>query len=105
MNAKPHASPKVCVMSTTPSAAPAAPAPLPTLDHIEEDDEFEEFETQGNARAGGSTSPPPFELRLADWTEVAAASDDTAQWVGDWDDENVDDDFCRHLRAELTKAK
>lgn len=44
-------------------------------------------------------------LLFSDWPEVASASDDTAQWVGDWDDENVNDDFCKHLREELTKAK
>jgi hypothetical protein len=41
----------------------------------------------------------------AAWTDAAVATEDTAQWQDDWDDDDVEDDFCKHLRAELEKAK
>ena len=38
-------------------------------------------------------------------TTPAAAEDaeDPKLWQDDWDDDDVDDDFCRHLREELQK--
>jgi 26 proteasome complex subunit DSS1 len=33
------------------------------------------------------------------------ATDDTKLWQDDWDDDDVDDDFCRQLREELAKTK
>jgi hypothetical protein len=40
----------------------------------------------------------------SDWTDAAVAPEDTAQWDDDWDDDDVEDDFCKHLRAELAKT-
>lgn len=42
---------------------------------------------------------------FADWN--AEEEDTTAvhQWEDDWDDDDVGDDFSKHLRAELEKAE
>jgi len=53
---------------------------------IEEDDEFEEFEEE-------------------DWgTDRLQKNDKQTQdtmWQDNWDDEEIDDDFCKQLRAQL----
>lgn len=60
-------------------------ATTPAKEHvIEEDDEFEEFENE-------------------EWKEDQEDADDAKQWEDDWDDEEVDDDFSKQLRAELEK--
>ncbi|XP_065053909.1 26S proteasome complex subunit SEM1-like [Rhopilema esculentum] len=51
---------------------------------LEEDDDFEEF--------------PAEEWKAADEDE-----EDAKLWEDDWDDDNVDDDFSKQLRAELEK--
>ena len=56
----------------------------PDYEVYEEDDEFEEF-AQDN------------------WDAAAEDAEDPKLWQGDWDDDDVDDDFCRHLREELQK--
>ena len=56
----------------------------PDYEVYEEDDEFEEF-AQDN------------------WDAAAEDAEDPKLWQDDWDDDDVDDDFCRHLREELQK--
>jgi len=53
---------------------------------LEEDDEFEEFENET-------------------WNKTEEEEEVEHQWVDDWDDEHVDDDFSKQLRAELEKDK
>ena len=51
---------------------------------VECDDEFEEFQQDT-------------------WDAKAEDAEDPKLWQDDWDDDDVDDDFCRHLREELQK--
>lgn len=90
----------------------AAPAnqPKPVGEQIsllEEDDEFEEFEN-------GTWINSIFFFKkfhiiscnLETWTKEEEEQEQSeAQWVDDWDDEQVDDDFSKQLRAELEKDK
>ena len=54
------------------------------MEAIEEDDEFEEFEP-------------------AHWAAGEEVSEDTQQWQDNWDVDDMDDDFTKNLREELTK--
>ena len=56
--------------------------PAPAVDLLEEDDEFEEF-------------------ALEDWSPEAEEKVENVQWQEDWDDDDIEDDFCQQLRAEL----
>ena len=56
----------------------------PDYEVYEEDDEFEEF-------------------AQVNWDAAAEDAEDPKLWQDDWDDDDVDDDFCRHLREELQK--
>jgi 26 proteasome complex subunit DSS1 len=61
------------------------PTPPPTVvEAIEEDDEFEEFEP-------------------AHWAAGEEVSEDTQQWQDNWDADDMDDDFTKNLREELSK--
>ncbi|XP_033624387.1 26S proteasome complex subunit SEM1-like [Asterias rubens] len=51
---------------------------------LEEDDEFEEFPAE-------------------DWGEDAEDPTDSNVWEDNWDDDNVEDNFSKQLRAELEK--
>ncbi|XP_076183709.1 suppressor of exocyst mutations 1 [Ptiloglossa arizonensis] len=53
---------------------------------LEEDDEFEEFPAE-------------------DWTAVDEDNEDITVWEDNWDDDNVEDDFNKQLRAQLEKQK
>lgn len=53
------------------------------IEAIEEDDEFEEFEP-------------------ANWSAGDEVAEDTQQWQDNWDVDDMDDDFTKNLRAELT---
>jgi len=50
---------------------------------LEEDDEFEEFEDG--------------------WVNQGEDKEDQTLWEDDWDDEDVEDDFSKQLRAEVEK--
>ncbi|KAG4099128.1 hypothetical protein H8356DRAFT_1668014 [Neocallimastix lanati (nom. inval.)] len=50
---------------------------------IDEDDDFEDFPVD-------------------DW-EVKEDQDDAQYWEDNWDDNDIDDEFSRQLRAELQK--
>ena len=39
-----------------------------------------------------------------DWDASKEDAEDQKLWQDDWDDDDIDDDFCRHLREELVKA-
>jgi len=67
-------------------AQPPQPSTEP-LGLLEEDDEFEEFESDNWGK---------------DEEETAAVAQ---QWADDWDDEQIDDDFSKQLRAELEKGE
>lgn len=56
------------------------------LDALEEDDEFEEFETEN-------------------WPDERDADREEKMWQDDWDDDAIEDDFSKQLRAELERAK
>jgi len=55
------------------------------IEAIEEDDEFEEFEP-------------------ANWSAGDEVAEDTQQWQDNWDVDDMDDDFTKNLRAELTRT-
>ncbi|KAI1289364.1 putative 26S proteasome complex subunit sem1 [Halotydeus destructor] len=52
---------------------------------LEEDDEFEEFPAE-------------------DW-QGKADDDDLTIWEDNWDDDDIEDDFSKQLKAELEKQK
>ncbi|KAJ1549418.1 hypothetical protein HK405_003742 [Cladochytrium tenue] len=58
---------------------------VPSLPEVEEDDEFEEFGDED------------------DWDPTEEDTFDAEMWVDDWDTDEIQDDFTRHLRAELSK--
>ena len=53
---------------------------------VEEDDEFEEFAEQ-------------------DWAGETVEEGVEKQWQEDWDEEDIQDDFCAQLRNELETAE
>ncbi|ORZ02932.1 DSS1/SEM1 family-domain-containing protein [Syncephalastrum racemosum] len=55
---------------------------VPQLGALEEDDEFEEFAAE-------------------DWGEDAEDKSDAHFWEDNWDDDDIEDDFSKQLRAEL----
>jgi 26 proteasome complex subunit DSS1 len=66
-------------------------------DFLEDDDDFEEFEFAGEQAE---------EAAAVDGMIVDSIGDGTADkklWQEDWDDEEVDEDFARQLRAQLGK--
>ncbi|KAL7426454.1 hypothetical protein ACHAXH_000612, partial [Discostella pseudostelligera] len=71
------------------AAGPSAPSTTaPTqqpVEAIEEDDEFEEFEP-------------------CQWNANEEDAEDSQQWQDSWDDDDIDDEFTTHLRAELSKS-
>ena len=67
-------------------------------ERLEEDDEFEDFEEQG------ITLSQPLLWRLfitIDYAKNVNVELDPIQWEDNWDDVQIDDDFCAHLRKEL----
>ena len=63
---------------------PPRPSPPPVC-APQEDDEFEEFEEQ-------------------EWTVEDRDAEDTTMWQDGWEDDEDDDQFTQHLRAELAKT-
>ncbi|CAG9856168.1 unnamed protein product [Phyllotreta striolata] len=53
---------------------------------LEEDDEFEEFPVE-------------------DWCGKEKDDQDISVWEDNWEDDNVEDDFNKQLRAQLEKQK
>ncbi|KAI9314394.1 DSS1/SEM1 family-domain-containing protein [Dichotomocladium elegans] len=75
-------------MSSKPTQNPKTKEPqaeVPQLGALEEDDEFEEFAAE-------------------DWNEADEDLDDSHFWEDNWDDDDVEDDFSKQLRAELQKT-
>lgn len=60
-------------------------APEAVMEAIEEDDEFEEFEP-------------------CNWSAKEEDTEDAQQWKDNWDDDDIEDDFTKSLRAELSKT-
>lgn len=56
----------------------------PLIEAIEEDDEFEEFDP-------------------CKWDADDENAEDAQQWQDNWDDDDIEDDFTKNLRAELSK--
>ena len=65
-------------------ATPPAPPAKAAIEAIEEDDEFEEF-------------------KPAHWAAGEEVAEDTQQWQDNWDADDMDDDFTKSLREELTR--
>ena len=64
-------------------------------DFLEDDDDFEEFEIAGDAAE---------EEMMVDTTAALGGFEaEKKQWQEDWDDEEVDEDFARQLRAQIKK--
>ena len=57
----------------------------PLIEAIEEDDDFEEFDP-------------------AKWEAHDEDAEDTQQWQDNWDDDDIEDDFTKNLRAELQRS-
>lgn len=55
----------------------------PLIEAIEEDDDFEEFEHD-------------------QWGPEDEDKEDAQQWQDNWDDDDIEDDFTKNLRAELS---
>ncbi|PAA93164.1 hypothetical protein BOX15_Mlig009011g1 [Macrostomum lignano] len=70
------------------SSAGANASPKKDVGMLEDDDEFEEFPTEdwGPADEEGSDDPDAVNV-----------------WEDNWDDDDVEDDFSKQLRAELAK--
>lgn len=56
----------------------------PNLGKLEEDDEFEEFPVE-------------------DWKKEDTEATELQVWEDNWDDDKIEDDFSKQLRAELEK--
>ena len=56
------------------------------LGFLEEDDEFEEFPVEN-------------------WTDKDGDEQHISVWEDNWEDDNIEDDFNKQLRAQLVKAK
>ena len=69
--------------ATSKSEQPSISKDSPVLYQIGADDEFEEFENN--------------------WTPAEEEEEDKHHWEEDWDDQDLDDDFSKQLRAELSK--
>jgi len=67
------------------SATSETKAPEAVMEAIEEDDEFEEFEP-------------------CNWSAKEEDTEDAQQWKDNWDDDDIEDDFTKSLRAELSKT-
>ena len=57
----------------------------PLIEAIEEDDEFEEFDP-------------------SKWDAHDEDAEDAQQWQDNWDDDDIEDDFTKNLRAELQRS-
>mmetsp|Transcript_13543 Transcript_13543/g.18579 ORF Transcript_13543/g.18579 Transcript_13543/m.18579 type:complete len:85 (-) Transcript_13543:477-731(-) len=57
----------------------------PVAEAIEEDDEFEEFEP-------------------CRWDAHDEDAEDVQQWQDNWDDDDIEDDFTKQLREELSNS-
>ncbi|SNX86897.1 probable Brh2-interacting protein Dss1 [Melanopsichium pennsylvanicum] len=82
---------------------------LPSLGALDEDDEFEEFDEQdwndtetdlSNLQPGGSNAPG---AGVGLTMGASSASTGDHLWQDSWDDDTVEDDFSKALRAELDK--
>ncbi|KAL5266025.1 hypothetical protein ACHWQZ_G006621 [Mnemiopsis leidyi] len=56
----------------------------PNLGQLEEDDEFEEFPVE-------------------EWKPEETDQSDLQVWEDNWDDDKIEDDFSKQLKAELEK--
>jgi 26 proteasome complex subunit DSS1 len=45
----------------------------------------------------------PFSFPLTDWDASQENPEKEQLWEGDWDDDNVNNDFSRRLKEELAK--
>ena len=64
-------------------------------DFLEDDDDFEEFEIAGEDGDEAMVDVSPAALALG--------RVESKLWQEDWDEEEVDEDFQRQLRAQLRK--
>lgn len=42
--------------------------------------------------------------RFVEWGKEQQDDEDKRLWAEDWDDDDVDDDFAKQLRSELSKS-
>ncbi|CAG8442208.1 5903_t:CDS:2 [Funneliformis caledonium] len=87
---------------------PAQKETIPQLGALEEDDEFEEFASEEVEKWNPLTLIQiwslsfNFALDTLDWNETEE-DQETHLWEDNWDDEDVEDDFSKQLRLEITK--
>ena len=62
---------------------------------LEDDDDFEEFEIAQDQRDD--------DVAMVIDTNGGADGTDKKMWQEDWDDEEVDEDFAKQLRAQIRK--
>ena len=87
---------------STEAKAPEKEAKTEIQNVIEEDDEFEEFADEGEGDFVCFLRKHSLKcLYHLDWSAEQEDAEDAQQWQEDWDEEEVDDEFCRHLRQEL----
>jgi hypothetical protein len=60
-----------------------------------------------SAPAPPTTTQPHHHLLRprTDWGNAEIADDDAILWQDDWDDDDIDEDFCNQLRAQLAKSE
>ena len=46
----------------------------------------------------------PARVRGADWAPNQTTKEDEKLWQDDWDDDEIDGDFCNQLRAQLVAS-
>ncbi|CED84446.1 Uncharacterized conserved protein [Phaffia rhodozyma] len=86
-------------VATTSASSQDTNKVVPQLGALEEDDEFEEFAEQ---------DWNPSETSLAHLMSTTGSSDSAPTttsnlWEDNWDDDDVEEDFSKQLRAELEK--
>lgn len=90
----------MCSGSLAPPGAPCASPPFPLCGVVRS--------VRGLARDGAARAKLAGAFTLAfsvaaHWGPEQENTEDLEQWVDDWDAQDVDDEFCAKLRAELQR--
>lgn len=66
------------------------------------DDEFEDFPHEGKTWVERVSSA---RANASDWSNEESALGIKKEWEDSWDDDDVEDDFSKQLKAELSKQE
>ncbi len=53
----------------------------------------------------GLSQAVPCAHNLPDWTDADMRKDEEALWQADWDDDDLDSEFCQKLKAEIERVQ